>query len=331
MLFNRLGNSPFVSRTPGTFYSRLVANPDILEFREKLYFFFRGQGDEGHDQIGLWSQSITNADGLTWDTGQNQPVIEVSTSAEAHDSDHILDPAATVFDDAIYLYYTAKSVSRKSDYSIALARSRDGVDFEKYVNNPILPGAISPEVIQFQGLVYLFFQRHNAVDDYWEVFCRTSEDGINFPESSEKRVFGPSRIIGTFDSHSVATIRIFQEGDYFYMSFGACQKFLDYPESIGLARSSNLIEWEHIPGGAIFSRGNPGSWDEGAVWFPTIHRIKDRYFMWYEGAGTGLGVASESAKNASNIARDENYGGYLIDSFSQIGLAFSDEDISQWR
>ncbi len=36
MKFSRIADQPFIPRTAETFYSELVANPDILEFKGEL-------------------------------------------------------------------------------------------------------------------------------------------------------------------------------------------------------------------------------------------------------------------------------------------------------
>ena len=331
MRFKRISREPYISKTPGTFYSKLVANPDVLEFKDYLYFFFRGQGDEGHDQIGLWKQSLTLANGIDWDKSIREPIIEVSENPADYDSDHILDPAALVVGDCIYLYYTAKGIEDPGSYAIGLSISIDGITFGKYQENPILRDAIAPEVVFHKGLIYLFFQRHNIKNDSWELFLRTSKNGIDFDLETEQIVFKPSQVPGEIDSQSTATFRIFHSGDYYYMTYGACQKFLDYPENFGIARSQDLINWERSLSGPIFTRSNGGEWDEAAIWFPTIHKINETYFMWYEGAGTGNGLVDEASVQASELAREVNYGGYLETNFSQIGVAILNESEFTWQ
>ena len=159
MEFKRLANAPFISRQEGSFHSRLVANPDLLEFKNNFYLFFRGQGESGHDQIGVLTKPVNNADGLSWDETVQNPIIPVSDDPISHDSDHILDPAAIEFNDSIYLYYTAKSKGVGDNYSIALAISSDGTHYKKYSDNPVMNGVIAPEVILHEGLLHLFFQR----------------------------------------------------------------------------------------------------------------------------------------------------------------------------
>ena len=331
MRFTRVSNEPYIAKTPGTFYSKLVANPDVLEFKGSLYFFFRGQGEEGHDQIGLWKQPLALANGVDWEKSIKEPIVKVSEDPAAYDSNHILDPAAIVLKDSIYLYYTAKEIEDQGSYAIGLSISVDGNSFEKHSQSPILKSAIAPEVVFHEGLIYLFFQRHNEENDSWELFLRTSKDGINFDSESEQLVFKPSQVTGEIDSQSAATFRIFQSGDYYYMAYGACQKHLDYPENFGIARSQDLINWERSLSGPIFSRGNSGDWDEAAIWYPTIHKINDTYFMWYEGAGTGNGLADDASVRASELAREVNYGGYLESNFSQVGLATLNESEFSWQ
>jgi len=328
IIFKRNSDSPFIAKTAGTFHSVLVANPAVTEFKKNLYFIFRGQDEGGHDQIGMWTTPQSKADGINWKNHYKEPIIAISKDTLAPDNNHILDPAALVKQDSLFVYYTAKSTHSKPEYSICLSVSVDGHKFNKSPANPIIKRVIAPEVISYNGLIYIFYQRLNP-EGFWEVFVSTSKNGIDFDLANERRVFGPTRIDGTFDSFSIATIRIFKEDDYFYMTYAACTRYVDYPESIGLARSTNLLDWERYQGNPIFTRGKEGTWDEGALWFPTVRKIEGKYLMYYEGAGTGLGNRNEKAKKASKIAREQDYGGYLSTSYSQIGLSVFNGSFSE--
>jgi len=327
--FERWSGEPYIPRVPGTFYSVLVANPAVIDFKGETFFFFRGQEESGKDQIGLWKTSAEDADGIHWTEQFPEPVIPVSESVNAPDNSYILDPAVVVKGDSLLVYYTGKSRNASTFSTISLSITTDGQTFTKYEMNPILEDAIAPEVVFHNGLFHLFYQRLHD-DRYWEVYMATSHDGTNFDIENETKVFGPSREEGTFDAHSVATVRIFKEEDHFYLTYAACEQFLDYPESIGLARSDDLVNWERYPKNPIFERGEAGTWDEGALWFASVRKIDDRFMMWYEGTGTGLGLISEKAREASRKAREDNYGGYRTTSFSQMGLAIFDGDITDW-
>lgn len=111
------------------------------------------------------------------------------------------------------------------------------------------------------------------------------------------------------------------------MTYGGCPRYFDYPVAIGLARSNDLLHWERYPGNPILERGLPGTWDEGALWFATVLKKDQTYYLWYEGAGTGLDLDSQENKEASWLCREEDYGGYASCSFSQIGLAKYEGDM----
>lgn len=328
--FRRISASPYIPRVPGSFHSQLVANPAVAEFKGNTYFMFRGQGQSGHDQIGLWTTPTGKANGLDWVNQYPEPIVPVSKKAVSPDNEHVLDPAVLAKGDSLFVYYTGKSAYTTPNHSVCLAVSTDGVTFKKYAQNPLIKEGLAPEIVFHEGLFYLFYQRHNADGGFWEVFVSTSTDGIHFDTAKERKIFGASNKPGSFDQHSVTTIRIVREGDSFYMTYGGCPKYLDYPEAIGLARSTDLINWERYPHNPIFRRGEAGTWDEGALWFPTVRKMQGRYIMWYEGTGTGLGLIAQKAREASKIAREQDYGGYLKTNFSQIGAAVYEGKLSQW-
>jgi len=89
----------------------------------------------------------------------------------------------------------------------------------------------------------------------------------------------------------------------------------DYPFQCRLATSRDLIGWKKYPRNPIFSRGEKGQWDEGAIWFTTVEPVNGRYYMWYEGYGGGE-------------ARTVPYGSYLKGGKSQVGMATMDARIS---
>ena len=329
--FKKSENNPVIPITPGTFYSKYSANPDLLEFNGKYFLYFRGQDENGFDQIGVNYTKTENFDGENWQIPDENPIIPVSKNPKEFDSGYILDPASIINNNQVHLYYTA----HRSDWKgwnipshIGLAISDDGFHFSKYNHNPIIEG-MAPEVVEFENRIYLFYQRINQANGF-DIFCCPSEDGFNFFKVNEQKVFGSSGIQSEFDGLSISTVRIWREHNWFYMTYGGCNKFRDYPVAIGLARSKNLLNWERYPQNPVLERGTPGEWDEGAVWFATVHKIGNKYYLWYEGTGAGLEQTTEANIKKSNQCREEDYGGYGITSFSQIGLATYEGNIVDW-
>jgi predicted GH43/DUF377 family glycosyl hydrolase len=113
---------------------------------------------------------------------------------------------------------------------------------------------------------------------------------------------------GEWDSHTVETPRIFEENGRYHMFYCGSDRYSDYPAHAGLATSTDLVRWRKFEGNPVFSRGEAGAWDEGAIWFTTVEKIGGRYYLWYEGYGGG-------------DSRTKEYGSYLQGAKSQIGLA----------
>jgi predicted GH43/DUF377 family glycosyl hydrolase len=299
--WKRHPGNPVFPAEPGTWRAAQTANPDLLRLGDTWFMYFRGQAD-GHDRIGVATVPAARFDGITWDI-HPQPIIDVGGPGTP-DEEHALDPATVLVDGRVYLYYSA--VSPTCSRSVCLATSDDGVRFEKHAGSPVMIGG-GPEVVYQDGIFHLFYWKERAGTQGFELWTAHSDDGVHFEEWTGGAILpvGPP---GAWDSRTVETPRIFREGDTYYMVYCGSDRFNDYPWDAGLATSRDLLTWEKYSGNPIFSRGNEGAWDEGAIWFTTVEKVGNTYYMWYEGYGGGT-------------ARTEQYGTYLTQGRSQIGLA----------
>ena len=325
VFFRRSPANPIVSRTPGTFHAVHAANPDIVDFRGEHLMIFRGQDEGGHDQIGVATGGRGKFNPTRWSLPAG-PCIRVDEDPAAFDSGHILDPAAIVVEDRLYVYYTAHRADWQSwnvPSHIGLAISDDGRTFRKH-REPIIEG-MAPEIVEWNGKFHLILQRLSA-DGSLAFYLAESPDGLHF--GTPHVILEPSRTDGRFDAHSISTARVWSEGEWFLMAYGGCRRFPDYPEAIGLARSRDLVHWERHPGNPVLERGRAGTWDEGALWFATGHRVGDTTYLYYE----GVGRSPEACQNPAYArrCRNEDYGGYADIAFSQIGLAVAHGSLGEW-
>jgi len=118
--FKRVQPTPIIPRTLGTFYSVHAANPDVLFFKDRYHLYFRGQAEPGHDQIGVAYATAEAFDGIHWEIYPGNPVIPVSGERTDFDSGYILDPAAVVMDNRVYLYYSAHRRTSFSQIGLAV-------------------------------------------------------------------------------------------------------------------------------------------------------------------------------------------------------------------
>jgi predicted GH43/DUF377 family glycosyl hydrolase len=302
--WNRFAGNPVFPAAAGTWREAQTANPDLLLNGGTYFLYFRGQRG-GHDRIGVATIPKERFDGFTWNIFP-EPVIDVGGPG-SWDERHALDPAAVLVAGRVFLYYTGSSA--RADRAVCLAVSDDGLHFQKYEQNPVIVGG-GPEVVFRDGTFYLFFWKQVPGRKGFQIHFATSADGYHYTEPAQSLALpvGPE---GSWDSYTVETPRIFSEGGLSYMVYCGSDRNKDYPFSAGLATSPDLVHWTKYSGSPIFSRGDEGQWDEGAIWFTTVEKINGRYYMWYEGYGGGT-------------ARTEPYGSYLKGGKSQVGMATLD-------
>jgi predicted GH43/DUF377 family glycosyl hydrolase len=303
--WKRYAHNPIFPAKAGTWMESQTANPDLLLNGDTYFMYFRGQ-QGGHDRIGLATIPHRQFDGVTWNI-HPEPIIDVGDPG-SWDENHCVDPAAVLVNGKIYLYYTG--VNPRVERSIMLAVSDDGIHFAKYGKNPVIAGGGAPEVVYHDSTFYLYFWWPVPKKKGFQIHYATSKDGYHFTDPSPNPVV-PAGPEGSWESFTVETQRIFSEGGLYYMIYCGSDRNKDYPWNAGLATSRDLVHWDKYPGNPIFSRGEAGAWDEGAIWFTTVEKIGDRYYLWYEGYGGGT-------------SRTEAYGSYLKGGKSQVGMATLD-------
>lgn len=317
--FNRYSSGPVIPAAGGnsSWHGYYAANPSAIVFNNTVFLYARGIATVGaNSTLGVWAFPVSGFDGVTWNQSPTTNPILQGTAGE-FDSTGIMDPSAVVFNGQVFLYYGG--YANGSD--IGLATSPDGLAFTK--QGVVLSGGGTPfaAVNQSNSELYLFYTQ-SAPTGGWEYYVATSTDGIHF--GAGQLVFGPSQAADAFDQTSIITIRVWYEAPYYYMTYGGSPTCPDYPEGIGLARSTDLINWTRYPNNPILLRGPAGGWDEAALWSGTLLKVNGLYYMWYEAAGSNAGAESAN----SNSARNSCYGGYGSTSWSQVGLATAASSMS---
>jgi len=299
--FERDRGNPVLPVVEGTYKSWHTANPDILLKDGMMYYYYRA-GD-GRDRIALATVPLERFDGKTFYDYEFNPIIDIGR--DSFDDMAVLDPAAVVFNNKVFLYYSGLG---KGEDSVGLAVSKNYYNFSKYKKNPVITGR-APEVVLKDGIIYMYYVLPNPRGGY-TVHLATSDDGYRF-EKFRRPVFEPASDIRAWDGKTVTVPRIVEKEGMYYMLYAGDNRYMDYPPFFGLAFSHDLVNWHRSGQNPLFSRGEEGAFDEGAIWYGQLFEHGRKWYLWYEGWGGGE-------------SREKEYG---PGGRSQIGLAISGVDL----
>jgi hypothetical protein len=284
--WKRCSPEPLIHPQPGTIAPQAVTTPDVL-FWYGQYLLYLGAINSGRECIIVFPfdpLEFARPHPLAIPTSAQ---VALLAGPDSFDDRHVFDPAAINIGDKVYLYYSALG---QMEDCIGLATSADSKDFSK-VTAPLLIGR-SPEIVFHQGRFFLFYVLMNKRESY-EIYSAYSEAGAKF---EDHRLTLPSGGVQAWDSFEVTTPRIFHHGGCYYMVYAGSPSpdRKDLPIGFGLARSADLVLWEKYPGNPVFEIGEPGAWDDGAVWFGTVFEFRGYLYLLYE-AGRLDGPAWQSS------------------------------------
>ena len=212
--------------------------------------------------------------------------------------------------DEYWLYYVgwSRRCSVPYDWEIGLAKSKDGVKFERFGRGPLMGPTVNEPYLNSTPIVYKF------ADDDWHMFYHTgiqwlkhasgklesqykivyahSKDGINWDRNGRPII--PEKVPNECQT-TPAMIKI---GDSYHVFF--CYRHgLDFREDkskayrIGYACSKDLIHWERDDSKVGIDVSADG-FDSIMLEYPHITKIDGKYIMFYSGnwfGKEGMGYA----------------------------------------
>jgi hypothetical protein len=237
----------------------------FLSSSDEMFMYYTGSCKEGSLQ--QTGRAISRNQGKDWYKSPLNPVLE--TSKNEWDSEVSATPWVIELDKTFYLYYRGSSNACFSD-AIGLAISKDGINFQKYENNPIIKAedfvgirakpscmGVLNAVQDYDGNLIVLFE---AVEEYHQqrgqVFAARSSDGIKFFPMNKGMPIFSSRDVGSWPVVGVCNPRLTRLGDgWFMLGFNGTYSG---EWSIGIAFTRNFKDWhEHPSNPIIVPRGWP--------------------------------------------------------------------------
>lgn len=320
-LLQRYENNPVLRPVSDTWYGVHIANAAILTPDEspdgnwRLYARGSGYVPEYHDQIGLFTQSAEDFSPYgPWKEYSNNPVLPYGP-AGTYDDKHLLDCAPVAGPNGdFYFYYNAKTFSRNTG-ALAGAKSTDGgLTFTKF-DDVLKPAVGSSDAVYHDGNYYIFYGDGNWDGSKFagplQLYVMKTEDPDQFNEDAVQLAIPVGGGPDNFDEESVNGSRIFRlEGvDKWFMVYQGSSRHFDFPIRFHVAYSDDLINWTKVQNEKpFFTRGEPGQWDQGGIWFGETFEHNETLYMYYEGWGCDC------------VVKDRNKP-YFPPGISQTGVA----------
>jgi len=176
---------------------------------------------------------------------------------------------------------------------IGIARSDDGIRFERFRENPVLVPEADFEKESVMNPFVMFengkFKMWYAAGETYEpnVICYAeSDDGINWIKYSENPIFrsNPEK---EYEQERIGACDVLKEDDGGYLMFYIGYRDI-HTACVCAARSKDGITgWERVPENPLVMP-TPDAWDAESCYKPTVVQADDgTYRLWYNGRRGG--------------------------------------------
>jgi predicted GH43/DUF377 family glycosyl hydrolase len=275
----------------------IASDPTILKDGESYRMFYTCWVPGPHDFSAAICQAVSS-DGYQWenvDTGNDISGVML-TGRPGEWDEHLESNFILKRDGAYWLYFSGY---RHEGYpamgypaALGLAKSLDGITFERVQSEPILaptPGwydneaVYSPAIVDNGGQLEMIYAGHcyTTCEHGYDVTLlgATSEDGIHWTKRDQPVLQEQQGLDWTRDGVAEPGILLAPDG-FVYLFFTGLG---GEDRAIGVARGrSTFGTWDVLPDPVIVP--TPGTFDSAGVLAPDVHLEGDRLRMWFLGA-----------------------------------------------
>ncbi len=171
---------------------------------------------------------------------------------------------------------------------LGIARSDDGIHFERFYKDPVLvpetesekESVMNPFVMYENGKFRMWYAAGETYEP--NVICYAeSEDGIHWEKSALNPIFtcAPEN---EYEQNRIGAVQLLKEEDGYLMFYIGYRDI--HTACICAARSKDGITgWERVPENPLVTP-TPGTWDEHSCYKPAVIRDDNgTYHIWYNG------------------------------------------------
>jgi predicted GH43/DUF377 family glycosyl hydrolase len=270
-----LWNDPSVIKEGATYKMWLSGgNPFAKEIVVKIYY-------------------ATSNDGIAWDINE-EPVL--ASSEGEWDSTSVETPSVIKVGDTYHMYYTGYNTPfSKAIYSIGHATSKDGINWAKDPNNPIIKPhddplqwgfytTAEPGITYHNGKFYLYYA--SAKSNYPEpgtpfgIMVATSSDGSAFTDNQIAYTLTSSYDAATYRGYSTPAVYVKDGTFHLYHDVVYNPDGFDQV-AISSATSKDGIQFEEVETNIFTINGN--DWKDSSVLAPAVLQDGNTIKLWFAG------------------------------------------------
>jgi beta-1,2-mannobiose phosphorylase / 1,2-beta-oligomannan phosphorylase len=199
-------------------------------------------------------------------------------------------PCALIINKQVNLFYQTYG-NGKND-AICHAVSSDGIHFNRNPTNPIFHPtgnwncgrAIDAEVIRFKDNYLLYFATRDPDYKIQMQGVASASAGTNFnrgqwTQLTDYPIMKPEY---PWEGACIEAASVVQQSNLLYMFYAGA--YNNYPQQIGVAKSSDGIKWERVSDKPFLKNGSPGEWNHSESGHPHLFRDEDgKTYLFYQG------------------------------------------------
>lgn len=264
----------------------------LLDNRFLMYYSICGPSTNGSPGSTGWSMGIAESQDLVTWTKVGEIVANPAYSFE---SKGICAPCAKIFNGKVHLFY--QTYGNGANDAICHAWSTDGIHFTRNGTNPIFRPtgswncgrAIDAEVFHYGNKYFLYFATRDVPYVKQITGVATAPDTtLTFNKSVWTQACTAPIVIPEYpwEGNCTEGASVIQRNGKLYMFYAG--NYNNYPQQIGVAVSSDGIQWSKLATTPFLANGATGTWNKSESGHPGIFDLDgDRSFLFYQGNNDG--------------------------------------------
>lgn len=274
------------SRT-GTPFSK---DPHVVRFHDSYLMYYSippgsKPGEEG------WAIGISRSTDL-----ENWEKIAEILPAEGceYEKNGLCAPGAIVRNDTIHLFYQTYGNGPKD--AICHAWSTDGINFKRNATNPIFHPtgdwncgrAIDAEVIEYNGKYFLYYASRTPDYRVQILGVATAPSGTDFSRNQWTQACDASILFPQLDweGECIEAPTATVHNGVLYLAYAGA--YNNCPQQIGLAASTDGINFKRLTTTPFLPVGAPDSWNSSESGHPHLFHdpVTDNTYLFFQGNNT---------------------------------------------